>query len=162
MPMLDQWPRITRTWFPFFRPVEAGITLLFCLTAGCGSSDGLNRQAMTGRVTLDGQPLKNGAILFEPATQQSGTAVGATIREGSFMISKDQGAIPGSYRVRIYASSEKQAPPAKGQTERTPRPMIERLPAQYNAQTQLRADVAVKPINKYRFDLDSGESPNVR
>ena len=109
---------------------------------GCGSSDGLNRQAISGTVTLDGQPISRGAILFEPATQESGTAVGATIRQGAFAISRHEGPVPGSYRVRIYASSEIQAPPAKGQTDRTPRPMVERFPSRYNTQTELRVRVA--------------------
>ena len=93
------------------------VALCLWLAAGCGSTDGLNRQAMSGRVTVDGRALANGAILFEPVTRQSGTAVGATIRQGAFVIPRHQGAVPGSYRVRVYASSGKQATPAKGQTD---------------------------------------------
>lgn len=129
---------------------------------GCGSSDGLNRQAISGTVTLDGEPLTSGAILFEPASNESGTAVGATIRQGSFAVSRVEGPVPGSYRVRVYASARKQAPPAKGQTDRTPRPMVERLPPHYNARSELRAEVVADRVNKYRFVLDSSEPGGTR
>jgi hypothetical protein len=106
-------------------------------------------------VTFDSQPIAIGAILFEPATQESGTAVGATIRQGGFAISRREGPVPGSYRVRVYSSSRIQAPPTRGQTDRTPRPMVERLPARYNTQTELRATVLDPQRNTYRFDLNS-------
>ncbi len=131
------------------------MVLLLAAWFGCGSSDGLNRQAISGSVTLDGQPISSGAILFEPATQESGTAVGAMIRQGEFAISSREGPVPGSYRVRVYSSSGTQAPPAKGQTDRTPRPMVERLPVRYNTQTELRANVLGRQVNRYRFDLSS-------
>jgi hypothetical protein len=138
--------------------VETASTLLIWLAVGCGPADSLDRQPMSGTVTVDGQPLTSGAILFEPATEQSGTAVGATIRRGTFVITREQGAVPGTYRVRVYASSGNQAPATAGQTERTPRPMIERLPARYNTQSRLRAEVLARRRNKYVFDLVSTES----
>ena len=158
--MLDKCSRIRWKWRRTPWRVETASTLLIGLAVGCGPADGLNRQAMSGTVTVDGQPLTSGAILFEPETEQSGTAVGSTIRQGTFLITRDQGAVPGTYRVRVYASSRTQAPLAKGQTERTPRPMVERLPARYNTQSRLRAEVVARRGNKYVFDLISIESPN--
>jgi hypothetical protein len=130
---------------------------LFALAAsfGCSAGDGLNRQAVSGTVSCDGNPVATGAILFEPATYQSGTAVGATIRKGSFTILKRDGPVPGTYKVRIYMSSGIQAAPAKGQTDRSPRPMVEFLPEQYNAKTRLRADVSEARPNRFRFDVSS-------
>jgi hypothetical protein len=138
------------------------MVLILAAMFGCDSSDGLNRQAISGSVTLDGQPLSSGAILFEPATQETGTAVGATIRHGNFAISSREGPVPGSYRVRVYSSSGIQAPPAKGQSDRTPRPMVERLPARYNTQTELLEKVIGRHVNRYRFDLISNGPASVR
>jgi hypothetical protein len=76
------------------------------------------------------------------------------------VITREQGAVPGMYRVRVYASSGKQAPASAGQTERTPRPMIERLPVRYNSQSTLSANVMARRENKYVFDLISTESPD--
>jgi hypothetical protein len=138
------------------------LVLLALAGDGCGSSDGLNRQAVSGTVTFDGQVLDSGAILFEPATVESGTAVGATIKSGSFAISGSQGAVPGVYRVRIYASSGIQALPAKDQSERAPRPMVERLPEKYNSSTELRATVVSNRSNDFRFELHSSRSADGR
>jgi hypothetical protein len=138
--------------------VPAGMILFLVATVGCDSGDGLNRQAISGTVTLDGQPLSSGNILFEPATKESGTAVGATIRQGTFAIPRNQGPVPGSYRVRIYASSTTQAPPASGQSERTPRPMVERIPARYNTKTELNTVIIAGRANHHRFDLNSSNS----
>jgi hypothetical protein len=133
----------------------AEMILFLVVAGGCGSNDNLDRQAISGIVTLDGQLLSDGAIHMEPATNQSGTAVGATIRRGAFALTRDQGPVPGSYRVRIYASSGIQTPPGKGQSEHSRRPMVERLPDIYNVRTELRADVTARGANRFRFDLHS-------
>src|SRR5262245_45712495 len=136
--------------------------LLLGLAAGCGSGDGLNRQPISGIVTLDGQPLEGGAILLEPTSFESGTAVGATIRRGEFTIPRNQGPIPGRYLVRIYASSGVQAPPRDGQTDKTRRPMVDRLPDVYNTRSELRAEVGARGPNRYRFELQARARPEAR
>jgi hypothetical protein len=156
MPHQRSRSALYRRRFSFLVP--AGMILFLAVTVGCDSGDGLNRQAISGTVTLDGQPLSGGAILFEPATNESGTAVGATIRQGAFAISRKEGPVPGPYRVRIYSSSATQVPPTVGQTERTPRPMVERLPPRYNTQTELNADIIAGRTNHHRFDLSSSNS----
>jgi hypothetical protein len=123
--------------------------------AGCDASDGLDRQAISGTVTFDGQVLENGVILLEPATTESGTAVGATIRQGRFAVLRPAGPVPGIYRVRVYASSGIQAALEKGQSPHSPRPMVERLPAAYNTRTKLRAEVTSRQANHFQFDLRS-------
>ena len=133
------------------------ISSLVWACSGCGSSDGLDRQAISGTVTCDGRPLANGAILFEPATHESGTAVGSTIRQGSFAVPRHDGPVPGFYRVRIYASSGTQAPPTKGQSDRSPRPMVERLPEAFNTHTKLAAEVLARQTNAFRFDLQTSD-----
>ncbi len=129
------------------------IVLTLSTIAACGSSDGLNRQAISGTVMWEGQALPAGAILFEPVTNESGTTVGSTIRNGTFSITSNQGPVPGDYVVRIYASSGTQAAPTKGQSERSPRPMLERLPATYNSRSELRSQVVARKPNRFRFEL---------
>ncbi len=133
----------------------SGIVWMAFVLGGCGPGDGLDRQAISGIVNLDGRPLNDGTILLEPETNRSGTAVGATIRRGVFVVPKDQGPVPGSYRVRIYASAGRQEPPARGQTEHSRRPMAELLPDVYNTQSELRADVNARGGNRFRFELRS-------
>jgi hypothetical protein len=135
--------------------------LLLGLAAGCGSDDGPNRRAVSGIVTVDGQPLDGGAVFLEPTSFESGTgtAVGATIRHGEFTISRDRGPLPGRYRVRIYASSGVQAPPREGQTDKIRRPMVERLPDVYNTRSELHAEVSARGPNRFRFELQAGRAP---
>ena len=135
--------------------------LLLGLATGCGSGDGLDRQAISGIVTLDGRPLDVGAMLLEPTSFESGTgtAVGATVRRGEFRVPRAQGPIPGRYRVRIYASSGVQAPPREGQTDKSRRPMVERLPDVYNTRSELRAEVSARGPNRYRFELQADPPP---
>jgi hypothetical protein len=130
---------------------------LLTVLAGCGSTDELNRQAISGTVNLDGRPLESGAILFEPGTSQLETAVGSLIRRGRFAIARDQGAVSGEYLVRIYASSKEQSPPAKGHTDSQRRPMVERIPTRYNALSELRATVVAQGANDFHFQLHSDE-----
>jgi hypothetical protein len=160
--MVHQNLRISLNVQRFLPFLQGELVVFLAAVFGCGSSDGLNRQAISGSVTLDGQPISVGAILFEPATEESGTAVGATIRQGGFAISRREGPIPGWYRVRVYSSSSVQAPPAKGQTDRSPRPMVERLPARYNTQSELLERVVGQHVNRYRFDLNSGGPIDLR
>lgn len=126
---------------------------------GCGPTDGLNRKSISGDVTLDGIPIRKGAILLEPVSETVGTAVGATIRQGSFSIPRREGPVPGMYLVRIYASSGQQAPLLDGQSENKPRPMLEQIPAHYNEQTKLQVEVSDKGRNRFPFELRSIDSP---
>ncbi len=129
---------------------------MISISTGCASRDRSGRQAVAGTVTLDGQPIIEGAILLEPPTPQAGgTAVGATIRRGSFAIARDHGPTPGKYRVRLYASAGVQAAPGAGQTDRTRRPMSERLPSTYNTDSKMLVEVTDGGSNRLRFDLHS-------
>ena len=153
--MFQQWMSCTHTRGRISSVVHLFAILALAVSSGCGARDGLNRKPISGMVTCDGKPVPAGAILFEPDTYQSGTAVGATIRDGSFTIAGRDGPVPGSYKVRIYMSSGIQAPVAKGQTDKSPRPMVEFLPEEFNAKTRLRADVSETRPNRFRFDLSS-------
>src|SRR5271166_5257931 len=85
-------PRLRRPRSRRRSRLRVRFVMIFVLagSSGCGSSDGLNRLPVSGTVTCDGKPVPSGAILFEPATPESGTAVGAIIREGAFAISRSQ------------------------------------------------------------------------
>ena len=119
--------------------------------AGCEKDDGLGRLAISGEATLDGRPLAAGSILFDPESERVGTAVGTLIRGGRFSIPREEGPAPGRYLVRIYASSDVQAPPPAGVSERAARPMVELIPAGYNSQTTLVADVTRGGANVFKF-----------
>jgi hypothetical protein len=124
-------------------------------SGGCGPSDHGGRVAVTGVVTVDGEPLAAGAVALEPASDAVPTAVGARVRAGTFAIERAKGPIPGVYRVRIYASSREQAPKPPGAGERTRRPMLERIPPEYNARSDRLVEIRPDGPNRLRFDIDT-------
>ncbi len=74
------------------------LSALLCL--GCGSSDPLNRKAIKGKVTVDGLPVPNGSVSFEPL-KAGGVSSGAVITDGSYTLTREFGLPPGTYRVSI-------------------------------------------------------------
>jgi hypothetical protein len=128
-------------------------TLLLFVCTGCSGEDPLDRQAISGTIRIGGQPLDAGAILLDPISNHAGTAVGATVHDGSFTIIRKDGPVPGSYKVRIYASSGVQAPAPKGASERKPRPMVELIPEKYNSQTELRTEIISGQTRTLTYNL---------
>lgn len=110
----------------------------FCLlgtSAGCGPSDPLGRRAVSGTVTLDGAPVAEGSINFEP-TERSTTSSGAVIKEGEYSIPKENGLPPGKYRVVINAlkpgTGSTLAQGAMPGAEKTGSPAVELVPPEWN------------------------------
>jgi hypothetical protein len=147
-------------------------TRLYCTAAiflslglsqpGCGEGgDALPREPVTGRVTLDGQPLDGGSISFSPADpgQANSVSVGARIAAGSYSMRRADGPTPGKYRVAILGDEEATAPP----TDEAPGPMPKRsarqpvkeskVPGKYNTKSTLTADVKAGESNTFDFDL---------
>ena len=77
-----------------------GLLSLAVLGLGCSESDGLNRKAIQGKVTVDGRPVPNGSVSFEPLFS-GGVGSGAVVSQGAYSIAQEQGLPPGKYRVRI-------------------------------------------------------------
>lgn len=128
--------------------IPAILSSVFLLAAwllvvpGCGSSDGrpeLGR--VEGTVTLDGAALPGATITFQPA--QGKSSRGVTDAEGHYelvYLRDIKGAVVGSHTVTITTASE--ASPQ------------EKLPARYNANTELKKEVAAGS-NTIDFALES-------
>src|SRR5438034_328341 len=65
--------------------------------AGCGTK---SSSAVHGKVTLDGEPVATGNIVFLPAAT-SGPKAAAAIEQGAYAVSAQDKLRPGSYRVEI-------------------------------------------------------------
>ncbi|QDV39147.1 carboxypeptidase-like regulatory domain-containing protein [Tautonia plasticadhaerens] len=68
---------------------------------GCDGGGDPGRLAVSGRVTLDGQPLDDAAITLLPLAD--GPTVGGKIEEGEFRIAHADGPTPGPYLVEVHA-----------------------------------------------------------
>ena len=141
-----------------FRPVAHlgfgvfTVTVLL-LGGGCGS-DEVKRVAVKGTVTLDGAPLEQGRILFEPAAGNTGPSAGASIQGGVFEVPAAGGVVAGKNRVRINANKPTGKKIKSSFSDQMLDETEEAIPAKYNAQSTLEADVGAGE-NELDFDLKS-------
>jgi hypothetical protein len=136
----------------FFLASFVGMAALGTL-CGC-SKPSKTRQEITGEVTLKGQPVEDGIINFAPLDGQE-TGDGAQIVKGKYRIPKEKGLFPGRYKVTIYAgngaSGEGDAspdPPKDG-----PRPPRDRIPPEYNTDSNVVKEVIQGGENKFDFNI---------
>ena len=73
------------------------------LTLAGGCSSGPQRSSITGRVTLDGEPLEKGAIVFQPDKQTKSPSSGGDIVNGTYHVLQAKGPMAGVFRVEISA-----------------------------------------------------------
>jgi len=124
--------------------------------AGCGRNK-LGRLGVSGKVTLDGKPLPQGLIQFEPVKRGPGkVGSGTSIKDGEYSIPTLKGLPPGEYRVRIHSS----VAPEQGQGEAMPGagPRAigrEIIPPVYNRATTLTANVTNSGASTFDFELKS-------
>jgi hypothetical protein len=140
---------VARAVLPGVALIVVICTVTYWLSTSVMSSDrGLPELGeVSGQVTLDGQPLADAAVTFQPvAGEEAGSkvsaSVGRTDADGNYELNyvKDiQGAAVGAHRVMI------QAPLPTGQ---------EQLPPRYNLSTELTADVQ-SGGNTFDFPLTS-------
>jgi len=133
-------------------------------TAGCsaGSGDDLPREAVSGTVTLDGQPLAEGLIQFTPAggSTEGGvpTGGGSLIKGGTFSISRETGLPPGTYNVAINAAEKRgeRTKPAEVGGGKQTELAKELIPAKYNSKSELKTEITKGGSNSsLKFELQS-------
>ena len=119
-----------------------------CLIMAVGCS-GDNRQSLQGSVTLDDAPLATGYISFSPRAGTPGPTAGSEITDGRFAIERTRGTFPGMFRVEITASR-----PSGRHVEGVPGEVYEQfLPARYNTESELTANVVGGSKNNLEFKL---------
>jgi hypothetical protein len=133
----------------------AVLGLILTAAAGCGGSDGIARQVVSGRVTLDGKPLDHGEITLNPI--EAGPSAGGTIRDGLFTIERSSGPSAGKYRVMIMAirPTGRRVRDADGPPGSTVAELANVVPDRYNTRTELEIDVKSEGPNQYTFELSS-------
>lgn len=168
------------------QPRAHGRMLLACallsLAAGC-ERQGPARQAVSGRVTLDGRPLAAGAILFAPTGGTTGPKAAGPIKDGRFALPAEEGPVVGRQAVEIWPAStepieptepaERVASPAAPETAAahagaghgaspTGGGAVEpnlTIPERYNVHTTLTVEVRAAGPNDFPFDLTTTSTP---
>jgi hypothetical protein len=127
------------------RTTLCAVITLFAILPGCGGGseyEGPPRYALSGKVTLGGEPVDGGVIAFIPPTEDGYTASGV-ITGGQYSIREGQGANEGSHRVEIRWSK----PTGKKRldiedTGQEIEVVAEAIPLKYNEQSELTAEVS--------------------
>lgn len=133
------------------RSFACAIVVLTLLVAGCSKSDMV---AVTGTVTLNGQPADSVEVMFNP--QGSGRmATSHTDASGRFSLSTaapGDGALPGDYAVTLTEYYPPGKPPAMPKGGGL---LPSRFPPQYQNPTQspLKAKVERGGKNEFAFDV---------
>lgn len=154
------------------RPSASSLALALILAAaGCsGRQDDLPREPVSGTVTMDDQPLSGAVIQFSPTgpAEKSVTGANAEITDGAFSIPREDGLVPGTYRVSISHAELKDAkvkarrkptsPELKTTTpipSRTKQIGPELIPARYNARSELTAEIKPGHSEGLKYALKS-------
>ena len=122
--------------------------VLFVVMIGCGGKSE-KRYPVTGKVTLDSQPLGEGTITFTPIGK--GLSSGGTIQNGSYSIPEDQGPSEGKFKVAVN-SRKATGKSIKGRDNSTVPETAEIVAPQFNATSGLTADIG-SGKSEHNFDV---------
>ncbi|WP_439630851.1 hypothetical protein [Gemmata sp.] len=135
----------------------AGVALL---AAACGREPAY--APVSGRVTLDGKPLADAAVVFQPTGRGRDDAggygsSGKTDKDGRFTLRvagpvEAAGALVGPHRVSVTTRVAESAP---GSDEIDSKKGGERVPARYNANSELTFEVPAVGTTTADLDLKS-------
>lgn len=106
------------------------------LVAGCGSDSDL--AAVRGKVTLDGQPLEDAIVEFQPMSADGSPSSGRTDADGQYELMHTfdtPGAIPGEHVVTIRTAG------TFFDDEGNEFEREESVPARYNTDTELKRTI---------------------
>lgn len=112
-----------------------GLAGTLVLAIGCGSG-GPELGTVEGTVTLDGSPLPDADVVFEP--EKGRTSFGRTDSSGHYTLQytpERPGAVLGSHTVRVTTARTTEK--ADGTDEKSP----EKVPAKYNTNSSLKREV---------------------
>jgi hypothetical protein len=136
------------------------LLLLVALLAGC-KERAADTVPVSGRVTIDRQPLANATVTFTPAEASDVRLIsqssGKTDEQGRFSLQLDadnrSGAIVGIHRVRVSIFDRgSEGKPGKGQL----------LPREYNRDSILTFTVPAGGTTEANFDLSRNPAPPIR
>lgn len=127
---------------------------------GCSSHPAV--APVSGKVTLDGEPLRFGSVMFQ-AVSGGQPATGTIQQDGTFSLStfsSDDGAIVGQHRVRVvcYSSQDPSRPEASGPAGDSLGQLL--IPEKYTSlgASGLTADVPADGLSGHQIALESGKA----
>jgi hypothetical protein len=143
-------------------PILAALALL---AAGC-SRGPYQVASVSGQVTLDGKPLPNAAVMFQPVAPEGNInpgpgSTGITDADGRYTLTltrldRAKGAVVGKHKVRIAAHDDTPQDPSDDSPRRKPKKQLVKVPGKYNqVEALLEFDVPAKGTKEADFALTS-------
>jgi len=120
------------------------VVAIVLLLAGCS---GEKPASVHGKVTLDGQPVTMGSIVFLQAGAE-GRKAAAAIEQGIYSIPASDKLLPGSYRVEISWHKPTGRRIASADPGMTAEETREAVPAKYNSESTLTVEIAGGDVAK--------------
>lgn len=126
--------------------------------AGCGSSEPYTLAEVSGTITMDGEPLPNVSVTFQPIAEEGKANVGPgsygrTDEEGRFTLmtvtDDTSGAVVGSHSVSVTTPADNESGDSDVGN------VIDPIPARYNAATELTQDVPAGGTESLKIELTS-------
>ncbi|MDO5309588.1 MAG: hypothetical protein Q4G03_08890 [Planctomycetia bacterium] len=146
------------------KQVSLALALLLCCAAcmvGCGKST-IKTEGVTGKITLDGQPLANCNVIFKATDSTGSTAGGLTDETGVYKLQTvlgkaDAGTTPGEYQVFFTCDEVVQPEEVDDDGNILKEEIVKSaIPKKYNSpETSGFTATVVKGSNTFDFDLVS-------
>lgn len=139
------------------------LAALVLWSPGCSRkpSNAPQRAAVSGSVTLDGQPLKAGVVRFIPTDSTTGPQTTLSVEEGAFKSTTQNGPLVGTHRIEIestddggFALDDEQAF-ERLRAEGIKKIEAVRVPSEFNQKSTLREVVSAGKNEPFQFDLHS-------
>lgn len=130
---------------------------------GCGGGDGLERVAVSGSVTIAGEPVPNGVVRFRPVGETQGPMANTMITNGRYGIPQDQGPVAGNYEVRVQAYED---PGAAGNSSASSSPaapsdkLKQKLPSDDAIQDDLEQEAEASKESNRTFSVTIPQLPS--
>lgn len=91
--------------------VSSLLAITVIAASGCGEESEFNLAPVQGKVTLDGEPVKSGVVVFSPVGTGEPMSIANIREDGTFELTastakQESGALVGAHKVRIYCVEE--------------------------------------------------------
>lgn len=137
--------------------------VVLCISVGALGCGGPKYSPVSGKITMDGNPLPNASVTFQPMSSGDNPNPGVgsaakTDENGNFTLkisgTEDLGAVVGKHRVEINAFDRvKEIDPTSDKWEKKlPKNLV---PPKYNNQSTIEFEVPSGGTNNAVFDLKS-------
>jgi hypothetical protein len=119
---------------------------------------------VTGEVKLQGEPIKDGSILFIPLDSKE-TQSGAQIVDGVYEMRRQNGLKPGRYLVRLTAGDGKTM--AAGEQVAAPGGStnivsMDRIPEEWNVKSKHEIEIKASGVNRFDFNIPTANTKKKR